>query len=659
LRLYAALLAIVLIAYGNAFGLGFALDGRQFAIADTRTQAATADNIRRIFETDYWWPRSQDPLYRPATTLSFLVNYSALGNGPRPFGYHAVNILLLAGNVFLVFALGRRLFRQQMPAFFAATIWAVHPVGVETVTNVAGRADLLAGIGMLGALAVYASAPRRYWAIFPLAALAAFSKETGAMLIGLLLLWDVTPGLSKDTPWRRRLPGYAAAFAAVAVYTWMRYRVLASVPTPVPPFVDNPLRGADFLAARWTAVKMVGMDLLLLVWPVKLSSDRAYAEIVPASFADPAAWASLLVVAAMLAAVIARRRKEQVLFWAAGFFGLTLLPSSNLVVLIGATMAERFLYLPAIGFAVALSAVAYRFAPRHAAVGLGIVAALFAARTIARNPDWDNEIALMSKDAETAPRSFRVHDTLGEFLYAADPRNLHRAIAELEKAWEILAPLPPERNTPQIPGALATYYILKAGTFPPGSAENANWHRKALPVLVRADEILRAGEKAFDERQAADGKPVQPRRPSQQLYLLLGDAHAALRNSSEAYAAYRHGRGIAPAWPVTYEREALARRSAGDVDGAARLELQKAFALGLTPPALLAVEQAYAGLPGGSCAVTRASGIPLLNTDCPRLRSDLCAALPELASVFADARQPDRSAGFLRTAAQYGCAGGR
>ena len=120
--------------------------------------------------------------------------------------------------------------------------------------------------------------------------------------------------------------------------------------------------------------------------------------------------------AAIVAAVVVRRRKEPVLFWAAEFFGLTLLPASNLVVPINATMAERFLYLPAIGFAVALSALVYRFVPRRAAVALGIVAALFAARTLVRNRDWDNEITLMGHDSKVVPRSFRVHDSYGEFL---------------------------------------------------------------------------------------------------------------------------------------------------------------------------------------------------------------------------------------------------
>ena len=67
-------------------------------------------------------------LYRPITTLSFLFNYSVLGNGTDPSGYHWVNLLLHFLNVLLVYVLGLRLLKSFWPSVFLAAIWAVHPV---------------------------------------------------------------------------------------------------------------------------------------------------------------------------------------------------------------------------------------------------------------------------------------------------------------------------------------------------------------------------------------------------------------------------------------------------------------------------------------------------------------------------------------------------
>ena len=205
-------------------------------------------------------------------------------------------------------------------------------------------------------------------------------------------------------------------------------------------------------------------------------------------------------------------------------------------------MAERFLYLPSIGFAVAVSALVYRFVPRHAAAGLGIVAALFAARTLARNPNWNNEIALMSHDATVVPRSFRVHDLLGEFLYAADVNNLDRAIAELEQSWEIMRVLPPEKNTSQIPGALGSYYVLKGDGFPAGSPEGRSG-------MGRPSSFC-GGGRDYPGRRAAfrggAGRARGSRRsPAGRTYALSAARERPFRQDHfpEALAAYRYGRG--------------------------------------------------------------------------------------------------------------------
>src|SRR5262245_57649268 len=75
------LFAIALAAYSNSFGLGLVQDSFAIVTQDTRIQQVSGENIRLIFEKDYWWPKHADWLYRPLTTASLLVNYSVLGSG--------------------------------------------------------------------------------------------------------------------------------------------------------------------------------------------------------------------------------------------------------------------------------------------------------------------------------------------------------------------------------------------------------------------------------------------------------------------------------------------------------------------------------------------------------------------------------------------------
>src|SRR5437763_1340595 len=86
---FAILLAL---AYSNSFDGDFLMDNAEM-IRDTRIHAVTWSNLHRIF-TQLYWEGMADRLYRPLATLSYLFNYSILGNGSSPAGYHWVNLLL-------------------------------------------------------------------------------------------------------------------------------------------------------------------------------------------------------------------------------------------------------------------------------------------------------------------------------------------------------------------------------------------------------------------------------------------------------------------------------------------------------------------------------------------------------------------------------------
>ena len=122
------LAVLTFLAFSNSFSAGFILDNKGLLLQDPRIRELTVENLRLIFQHTYWWPNGEAGLYRPFTTLSYLFNYAALGNANEPAGYHSINFLLHLGNVFLVYALARRLTREFWPSFFVAAVWVVHPV---------------------------------------------------------------------------------------------------------------------------------------------------------------------------------------------------------------------------------------------------------------------------------------------------------------------------------------------------------------------------------------------------------------------------------------------------------------------------------------------------------------------------------------------------
>jgi hypothetical protein len=658
-RLPALLFLAVLFAYANTPGLGFALDSVNLIHGDPRIRAATAGNLGLILKNDYWWPSSVDVLYRPFTTTSFLFNYAILGNGAKAAGYHVLNLLLHLANAWLVFQLALRILRDRRMAWFAAALWAVHPIGSESVANIAGRADLLATLFVLSGLLLYiglmaADEGGWQWRTPALAISAAggiFSKESAAVLPGLILLWDVAFGVGWRGGGMRRWSAYMAVLLPLAMLLMVRHQVFAAAPVPEMPWTDNPMRDAGFWVARGAAIKIIGMELSLLVWPLHLASERGFDQIALATLSDWRAWLALAVIAAILAAVVARRRKDPALFWAAGFFAIALLPVSNLIFPIGATMAERFLYLPSIGFAIAAAALlerlSHRVQIRYAAF---VVLILLAGRTFARNRAWQDNLTLARTDVANAPRSARLQDLLAASLYAADPaHNLDAAIAAGERAWAILEPLPPARIQQQTPAHLGAWYRLKGDT---AGAQARIWYERSAAMLLRAREASQAIEHAYDEAQISHGKPLATRLAYQPVYVDLGITMLRLDRVDEAVEAFRYGREVDPRTPAVYELLAEAYAAKGDSRRAAVTLFGETLLLGATPAGLERLAKAYGE---GSCTIRRGNGWIELNEACPQLQQDLCPAEGDLAEMLRKARLPDAAEEFEKRARRRGC----
>ncbi len=449
-----ALWTLVLAAYSNSFQAGLVFDSAIAISQDPRIQAVTPQNLRLILTEQYWHGSTANGLYRPLTTFSYLLNYAVFGNGTDPAGYHWVNLVLHGVNVSLVYLLGILVFEAAAPALALAALWGLHPLLTESVTNVVGRADLLAAFGVLAGLLCYvksASATGRHklpWVAAMLIAQAVgiFSKENAAVLPAIMLLYDLT--WRRRTAWRGRALTYASLVLPLAAFFYLRVTLQVHILAPV---TDNPLMSAGFWTARLTALKVIGKYLWLFVWPARLSADYSY-NAVPLFGWRPAQWEdakALIALAVCLGAVLLAircYRTRKPLFFFLAFFFVALAPTSNLAILIGSIMAERFVYLPSIGLAGCVVAAIYTLsrqgsrgrllALRAAWTALGLLCLACAVRTYARNFDWVDERSLWTSAVDVCPGSAKTHDNLGKVL-AQSPGGLPDAIAEFQAALRI------------------------------------------------------------------------------------------------------------------------------------------------------------------------------------------------------------------------------
>jgi len=675
----AALCAVTLLAYSNSFSAGFTFDNRGLLLQDPRIREATAQNLDRILQHTYWWPYGESGLYRPFTTLTYLFNYAILGNGDRPAGYHWINFLLHAANVLLVYALALRLIREFWPSVFLAALWAVHPVLTESVTNMVGRADLLAGMALLGGLWMYLksaeSAGWRRWAwlagLAGVTTLGVFSKESAATILGVIALYELTW-------WKERRQGRALCLGCVAVLLalegmwYARAAVFSRLPATLFPFWDNPLVDTGFWTAKLTAIQVMARYLGLLVWPTHLSCDYSYAQI-PLATGSPQDWLAWLAVAAAAATVALMYRWNRTLFFLACATFITFLPTSNLLFPIGTIMAERFLYLPAIALAACMVMGVYAIARRTgkagwAPVALGLIVAACAIRTWARNSDWQDDLSLMRAAVETSPNSYKSHRLLAAALYDSDTShaNIDRVIAEAEKSLAILDPVADWHNNPDSYRRAGGYYLTKGdllatrgadGTITP-SPGSFEAYRRSIELLLRCRSIVKASVERWSANGRSHGRPApQPDKSKiADLERTISIAYLRLRDPRKAIDAAAAARELEPLNAESYRQLSASLVAGGRADDAAVALIEGTLAtsdMGLRRE-LLNLYQS--GLDTKGCATTPGPYGPAVNPSCETVRKHSCAASVELLRLYRQMGREDLAEQLRALASShFGC----
>ena len=553
-----ALFLITLLGYSNSFASGFAKDNQVLLLADPRIQKVSAENISLILQHTYWWPNGEAGIYRPFTTLSYLLNYAVLGNGSQPAGYHWINFSLHFANVLLVFALVLRLLARRAgasrTALCIAALWAVHPLLTESVTNIVGRADLLAAFAVLSGFLMYLNATETtgaqsilwFTGLAAATAVGVFSKESAIVLPGVIFLYEL---VGREGGRRLRIQafpkmlwGCLATLVPIAAMLWQRATVLSASPPAQFPFVDNPITGATFWIGRLTAIKVLAPSYLWLAfWPMKLSSDYSYSEI-PVAHGDLNDWIAWLAVAAALAATVMLYGRNRLAFFFACFAFLNLLPVSNLLFPIGTIMAERLMYLPLVGLlactVIAISTAAERFRiPRAVPVVLVcLLVAGFSIRTRIRNLDWTNDLTMASATVQTSPHSFRSHEGLAYELFRADPNhaNIDRVVAEADQSLAILGRLPDDLDEFKAWNLAALYHVAKGDALPEGGAREQ--YEQAVKLALRAIAIEIASQAAYDRRH---GMKAAVPAGAADAYRILASAYLGLHQAQQALSS-RH-----------------------------------------------------------------------------------------------------------------------
>ncbi|MCH7683917.1 MAG: hypothetical protein IIB35_09445, partial [Gemmatimonadetes bacterium] len=186
---------VACLVFANASRNGWAVDD----IPVVRDNPA-AHSIGAALDAAFspYWPANPDGsswgLYRPAAVVSYAVDWTV--SGGRPWWFHVVNVLL-HGLVTALVVVVAGAWLLPVGALGAGLLFAIHPVHVEAVANVVGRAEILAALGLLTAVltarryrrAAYRGTARLWFlATMAAVAFALLSKENAVVAVVFLAL---------------------------------------------------------------------------------------------------------------------------------------------------------------------------------------------------------------------------------------------------------------------------------------------------------------------------------------------------------------------------------------------------------------------------------------------------------------------------------------
>lgn len=287
--------------------------------------------------------------WHPVTWLSYLVDVEMFGTGP--WGFHATNVALHGANAALLLWLLWSATGALIPSLAVATLFAVHPLHVESVAWISERKNVLSTSLWLLTMIAYVGWTRRprpagYLLVTVGLALALMAKPMAVTAPFVLLLLDYWPLDRVRLGWRRlvaeKLPLFALVVAA-SVVTYVVQRGAGAMSTgqgyALPDRIEN-------------AVWSYGRYLLKAAWPTRLAAFYPHPQGALPDWQVALVGLALAAVTAGLFA--ARAHARPVLVGWLWYLG-TLVPVIGLVQVGSQAMADRYAYVPLIGIFVAVA----------------------------------------------------------------------------------------------------------------------------------------------------------------------------------------------------------------------------------------------------------------------------------------------------------------
>jgi protein O-mannosyl-transferase len=406
-RAVIALLAVLV--WGQTVKYGFVWDDHYFIVenkAILSLESIPAMFYSRIAEASH---PDDFPNFRPMRNVAYAILFQLGGKAaPQPWIFHLANVLGHTAVALLVFSTAALLFLPagagpaRWAALFTGAAFAVHPAVSEVVCWAKSLDDILAAIFVLAAareLLLWQAGKRRLAAALAFFAAAVYAKESAVPFAGLVFFfWRACHRL----PWGRCAKLTAPFLLVAAIYMTHRGLVLGRAAQCAP------ISGA-YGQTLLDTVPAITIYFRLLWGLPPFSIDYSDMTGHLSIFSVPVMTGLFLLLLWAAVTLIAwRDEKFQLAALGLLWLGFFLLPVSNLLPMLQ-YLAERFLYLPLIGWLLVLGAVLARAPRRFLLRGLApALLAIWIPVAWARQSIWRDDVTLFVRSSLDHPANTRL-----------------------------------------------------------------------------------------------------------------------------------------------------------------------------------------------------------------------------------------------------------
>jgi len=415
--------ALAFLVYVPTLGFQFVYDDKPQIVQNPAIHAWRY--LPHYFTSHAWaelYPHVNGNYYRPLFLLWFRLNHAAFGLDPE--GWHLTTILCHVAATYMVFILIRRLVASRWIAFTAATLFALHPVHMESVAWVSGVTDPLMAIFLIGSFLSYLSFRedrRGRWMALALSlfALGLLEKETIVVLGPLVFVYAWL--YAGEESWHCRftcaLKHSLAFFGLTILYLFLRAHILHGLSHSVTPL--------SWRSMALTEPCIVWLYFRHLMIPAGLSGLYGLpyvTKLISAAFLVPTALLLMLIL--LLVWCISRLHDARLALFACCWIVLPIIPVLFLRAYAEGDIAhDRYLYIPSIGFVLLMSLflaeITSRWPPIQERLQPGvllIIAVVYAVATVTQQTYWASDLLLYGRAYRIAPHDNLICNDLGAAL---------------------------------------------------------------------------------------------------------------------------------------------------------------------------------------------------------------------------------------------------